>query len=473
MLRLNKRFHSPKKQTIMKAFASGRGGGLQQPTASAERAAARRRKALAHQSATDPQSTEGFISPRRKHVAKEPQVLLKDKAKTKSNHGTHGNRYDSLSDPEDEDADMELQVSEKVNSRPNVPALKFADSKETSHTSECKQKDKSDQTDQTHLLVTKPSTQSSENSNTSEESDGESSTERSTTSDHSASTASVQNTSSVQTKNLTNTSGNDQQEHNSSSAQEPDDHKENDMEIEKTSEYLSKTANVTEQLNDSVHIDVRKNPVGALAHYEAQLKKFPDPVFSPEVEAQVRAEAAASKERNRIQRAAILREIECDEQTAESQQDSADGKPSATVAGTNKPGNELSETIPQGSVHSVLHSSKVFTPIIVDSSTPDLTTKNTHNPYLGRSISNKQELTKGNPIQKPPFQAKSHHDKPILLKKGAQRQHIHRYDLCLIIKSLKKDEDEEVRIQKTLQRFLDTMLRADPSTLIPPYLELE
>jgi hypothetical protein len=67
MPRLNKRFHSPKKQTIMKAFASGRGGGLQQPTASAERAAARRRKALAHQSATDPQSTEGFISPRRKH----------------------------------------------------------------------------------------------------------------------------------------------------------------------------------------------------------------------------------------------------------------------------------------------------------------------------------------------------------------------------------------------------------------------
>ena len=44
----------------------------------------------------------------------------------------------------------------------------------------------------------------------------------------------------------------------------------------------------------------------ALAHYEAQLKKFPDPVFSPEVEAQVRAEAAARKERNRIQRAAIL-----------------------------------------------------------------------------------------------------------------------------------------------------------------------
>lgn len=28
-------------------------------------------------------------------------------------------------------------------------------------------------------------------------------------------------------------------------------------------------------------------------------------------------------------------------------------------------------------------------------------------------------------------------------------------------------------IQKVLQQFLDTMLRADPSTLIPPYLELD
>jgi hypothetical protein len=50
---------------------------------------------------------------------------------------------------------------------------------------------------------------------------------------------------------------------------------------------------------------------------------------------------------------------------------------------------------------------------------------------------------------------------------------VHCYDLCLIIKTLKKDEDEKVRIQKTLQQFLDTMLRADPSTLIPPYLELD
>ena len=64
-------------------------------------------------------------------------------------------------------------------------------------------------------------------------------------------------------------------------------------------------------------------------------------------------------------------------------------------------------------------------------------------------------------------------DKVILLKKGIQRQHIHCYDLCLVIKTLKKDEEEEVRIQKMLQRFLDTMLRADPSTLIPPYLELD
>jgi hypothetical protein len=87
----------------MTTFTSGRGGGHQQSTASAERAAARRRKALAHQSATDQhssQSTEGFISPSRKHVAKAAHAQL-IALHHKPSHT--GNRYDSLSDPEDDD----------------------------------------------------------------------------------------------------------------------------------------------------------------------------------------------------------------------------------------------------------------------------------------------------------------------------------------------------------------------------------
>jgi hypothetical protein len=57
-------------------------------------------------------------------------------------------------------------------------------------------------------------------------------------------------------------------------------------------------------------IDVRSNPAEALAHYKAELKAFSDPVFSPEIEQQVRAEAAVGKERNRLQREAIFCKID-------------------------------------------------------------------------------------------------------------------------------------------------------------------
>jgi hypothetical protein len=64
-------------------------------------------------------------------------------------------------------------------------------------------------------------------------------------------------------------------------------------------------------------------------------------------------------------------------------------------------------------------------------------------------------------------------DKPNALKKGVARAHIHHYDLSLTIKKPKDEDDKEPKIQKALQKFLDIMLQADSSTLIPPYFELE
>jgi hypothetical protein len=53
------------------------------------------------------------------------------------------------------------------------------------------------------------------------------------------------------------------------------------------------------------------------------------------------------------------------------------------------------------------------------------------------------------------------------------RSHIHRYDIKLIIKKTRNDEDGEAAIQKTLQRLQEIMLQADPHTIIPPYFELD
>ncbi len=64
-------------------------------------------------------------------------------------------------------------------------------------------------------------------------------------------------------------------------------------------------------------------------------------------------------------------------------------------------------------------------------------------------------------------------DKPIALKRGMTRAHIHRYDVRLTIKKPKSDDEEEGMVIKALQRFLDIMLQADPHTIIPPYFELD
>lgn len=64
-------------------------------------------------------------------------------------------------------------------------------------------------------------------------------------------------------------------------------------------------------------------------------------------------------------------------------------------------------------------------------------------------------------------------DKPIILKRGIQRAHVHRYDLRMTIKKHKSDDEEQPAIQNALQAFLEILLQADPKTIIPPYYELE
>jgi hypothetical protein len=64
-------------------------------------------------------------------------------------------------------------------------------------------------------------------------------------------------------------------------------------------------------------------------------------------------------------------------------------------------------------------------------------------------------------------------DKAIALKKGLTRQHIHRYDLRIKVKLAKSEDEEVVVLQQALQKFCNIALQADPSTIIPPYFELD
>jgi hypothetical protein len=64
-------------------------------------------------------------------------------------------------------------------------------------------------------------------------------------------------------------------------------------------------------------------------------------------------------------------------------------------------------------------------------------------------------------------------DKPITLKKGITRPHIHRYTLRFKTNKPRSDDDEQQTIQATFQKFLETVLQADPKAIIPLYLELD
>jgi hypothetical protein len=64
-------------------------------------------------------------------------------------------------------------------------------------------------------------------------------------------------------------------------------------------------------------------------------------------------------------------------------------------------------------------------------------------------------------------------DKPIILKNKIIRCHIHCYDLRIGIKECRSEEEEQKLLQGLLEEFLDTMLSADKTIVIPQYYELD
>jgi len=64
-------------------------------------------------------------------------------------------------------------------------------------------------------------------------------------------------------------------------------------------------------------------------------------------------------------------------------------------------------------------------------------------------------------------------DRPITFKRGMFRPHVHKYDLSIVVKKPKSDDDEEALVQKALQCFLEIMLQAEQHSLITQYFELD
>jgi hypothetical protein len=64
-------------------------------------------------------------------------------------------------------------------------------------------------------------------------------------------------------------------------------------------------------------------------------------------------------------------------------------------------------------------------------------------------------------------------DRKIVLKRGILREHIHWYTLRLKIITCRSDKEEQAMIGQELVNLFSILIRADPSTIIPLYLELD
>ena len=355
-----KRPNSPRKQTTSTSFTSargqGRGGGQLPPTASAERAAARRRKALVHQSATDRNLSEENASSPQAHKKNSAVLSPPNKSQYKISKGKTPFSDDQPSESQDKNL-LSCEVQDKEFRSPGRRHLaKIHNKNQTQQPlplenrydslSESEQEDKDDEDEESS-------------------SDSESEEEKS---DHSASTASVKNT----TMPVSKATSSEEPQVNS---QEPTSTNADSSELTKEESANHLQRETTQETQGTIvakpTIDVRSNPSGALAQLEEELQSFSDPIFSPEVAAQVRVEAASGKERNRIQKEKNMQEMEIDSIT---QTDKESSPPKTTV--------QSDHLTPKSAPQPPL----VFTPIIIDqtslhsSSDPNLTKKTSPRP---------------------------------------------------------------------------------------------
>ncbi len=63
-------------------------------------------------------------------------------------------------------------------------------------------------------------------------------------------------------------------------------------------------------------------------------------------------------------------------------------------------------------------------------------------------------------------------DKEINFKNKQQRTYIHRYNLKFPVKKPKDEDAELLAIRSSLQKFLELLLQADETIIIPPFYEL-
>jgi hypothetical protein len=99
-----------------------------------------------------------------------------------------------------------------------------------------------------------------------------------------------------------------------------------------------------------------------------------------------------------------------------------------------------------------------------------------NNPYLKSKKSQQHGILHARPQlqgNSKPVRHPGSVDKQINLKKGMIRPHIHRYTLRIKIIKSKSEEEEQILVQKTLQKFFDIVLQGDSKSIIPPFYELD